>query len=240
MPAAAIIPALSVAGGLAGELLKGGGQQTQQGFLDPQQAALIAGRKDRFTTATKDLNVRSIEAANLAQQGLNLISQGQLDPASQALISQNVDRNRRLQAARQASLASQFGAGSAVSNILGRQGGLRADLALNQQSFQAFRDQIDRQRSQEAGLGNILGLRGVGVAGLGADLAAQQRTAALTAGRTASTARGFGDVLGGIGNVFGRVGQGFSTQPAGGPNRSGLVNVGGGNQLDPRIFNQGF
>lgn len=232
MPVGAI---LSGVGGIVGALGGGGGTtNTAQNFLDPQQAALIAERRDRFTGATGDLNRRSIEAANQAQTSFNQIQAGQLDPASQALISQNVDRNRRLQAARQASLASQFGAGSTLSNILGRQGGLKADLATNQQSFNAFRDQIDRQRSQEAGLGNILGLRGAGVAGLGQDLAAQQRTAGLTAGRT-STAGKDQSFLGQLGNVFGRVGAGFSTQPARAPSRKGLQDIGGGNSIDPRF-----
>ncbi len=232
MPVGAI---LSGVGGIAGQVFKGGGRQTQQGFLDPQQAGLLASARGRFDPAIQDLNLRSIQAANQAQAGLGQIAAGQLDPASQALISQNVDRNRRLQAARQASLASQFGPGSAVSNILGRQGGLRADLALNQQSFQAFRDQIDRQRSQEQGLANILGLRGAGVSALGQGLAAQQRTAGLTAGRATERERSAGDIIGGIGNVFGRVGQGFSTQPAGAPSRSGLQNIGGGRSIDPRF-----
>ena len=68
MPVGAI---LSGVGGVVGALGGGGGTQ-QQRFLDPQQAALIAARKDRFTGGTADLNRRSIEAANQAQASFNI------------------------------------------------------------------------------------------------------------------------------------------------------------------------
>jgi len=243
MPVGAI---LSGVGAVAGAL-GGGGEsaQTQQGFISPQQAQFIGRRKDAFVGATGDLNRRSIEAANQAQAGLGFIQRGELDPASQSLISQNVDRNRRLQSARQASLASQFGAGSALSGILGRQGALRADLATNQQTFGAFRDQLGRQQATEQSLGNILGLRGVGVAGLGESLRSQQRTAALTAGKT-TTERDDSSFLGRLGDVAGRVGAGFNQnqQAFTGSTtlRPGnkLIQFGEGNFADPRIFAGGI
>lgn len=212
----AIGTALAIGGiaGAAGKAFGGSGEgpsQNLQNTIDPFQAQLLSAGRGRLDTSTQDLNRRSIEAANQAQGNIANLQAGRLDAGSQSLISQNVDRNRRLQGARQASLASQFGAGSQLSGILGSQQGLKADLALNRQSFDAFRDQIDRSGNIGQQLGQSLGLRQQGVQGLALSQQQQLQRAKLTGSQqqTSKSNKNFFDKLGDVGSVAGKIGAGF-------------------------------
>jgi hypothetical protein len=244
---ATIAAGASIAGGVAkvAGALGGGGDNTttQQRFISEEQAGLLRNARGRFDRSTQDLNQRAIATADASAKGLGFLERGELDAASKSLISQNVDRNRRLQSARQASLASQFGAGSTLSGVLGRQGALRADLALNQQTFGAFRDQLGRQGALDASRTSQLNQRNVGVQGFRQGLQAQQATARLTGGTTTTTPQKT-DTLGAIGDLAGTIGAGFAPGGAFGgkvtPNRSDLIDVGGGNSLSREFLAQGF
>lgn len=203
---------------------------TSTRFLNPADENALTAGQGRLDAATQDLNARSIDAADRANRGIGFLESGQLDPASRALISQGIDRDRRLAAARKVSLASQFGAGSNLAKILGSQNDLKADLNQNNLSFNAFRDQFDRQGSVQNLLTSMLGLRGQGVSGLNTSQAAQLNFAGLRGGINQSTQDqgNFFDRVGKVGEVAAGVGAGLQSPQSQAP-YPGMVQVGGAN-----------
>lgn len=212
-PAALAVGSLASAGLQAFGGSGGGSNESQQRSIDPFQAQLLDNARGRTDTAAQNLNSLSGQLSQQAQGNFNQIQSGQLDDASRSLLAQNVDRNRRLQAARKQALASRFGAGSTLAGILGAQQGLKSDLAANQDTFSAFRDQIDRAGAVNQGLAGVLGLQGQGFDALSKAHALQLQRAGLTSGVNAQTSpnQNFFDRLGQFGDVAGKVGAGFGS-----------------------------
>lgn len=117
------------------------------------------------------------------QQGQNVLGQlqgGQLDPQSQALISQEQQRRAQAQQGQQARIQQQFGGDPRLARLLGQQSATQSQLAQNPLAFQAQQGQQQRLLGQlqagQAGRGEVAGL---GAQGLGQQAGLLQSLSAL-------------------------------------------------------------
>lgn len=141
----------------------GGGSETnKQSFtrFRPQDLNAIGNVQQGLRGDTNSFIAGAQNAQQQFAPALADFQAGRLGARERGLLSQEAQRSRRMQSARQLGLASQFGAGSKLANILGAQGQLQSDLGLNQARSTLAQQQAGNLGTFQAGLQGLQNFRG--------------------------------------------------------------------------------
>lgn len=156
----------ALGGGIAGALDDGGESESSTANFtrfNPADLASINSARGDLRRGVSGFQNLAGQAENRFGRALGDFEAGRLGSRERGLLSQLTDRNRRLQSARQQSLASRFGPGSKLTGILGAQGQLQGDLNLNRANFDVAQQQAGNLGTLQSGLGSLLNFRGTGL-----------------------------------------------------------------------------